>query len=170
MTKTVYLSLGSNLGDRVANLREATLRLRDLGRVTLQSSIYETEPVEVHDAQPWYLNCAIAMESELEPDAFLARALRIEQAMGRERTGRRSARTVDIDIIFFGAETIKRDVLEIPHPRMANRRFVLEPLAEIAPQYRHPVLQRTVRELLKDLPATAAQGRVRKLDMPLNTA
>jgi len=165
LTNTVYLSLGSNLGDRVANLREATSRLRELGRVTLQSSIYETEPVEVEDTQPWFLNCAVVVETELEPAAFLDRALAIEQAMGRQRTGVRSARTVDVDVLFFGNEVIRREALEIPHPRMAQRRFVLEPLAEIAPQFHHPVLKRTVRELLNDLPEDSAAGRVRKLSL-----
>lgn len=167
MTKTVYLSLGSNLGDRLANLREATFRLRDLGRVMLQSSVYETEPVEVAEAQPWYLNCAVAVETKLEPATFLDRALAIEQAMGRKRTGVRSARTVDIDILFFGDEVLTGGGLEVPHPRMAYRRFVLEPLAEIAPQFKHPVLKRSVSELLNDLLKSSVSGQLKKLDQPL---
>jgi len=169
LAKTVYLSVGSNLGDRAANLREATLRLHELGRIIVQSSIYETEPVEVEDAQPWFLNCAVAVETELDAAEFLKRALAIEQAMGRERTGVRSARSVDIDIIFFGDQVISRKGIEIPHPRMAHRRFVVEPLAEIAPQLKHPVLKRTMVELLNGLSTASALGRVRKLDMPMNT-
>ena len=138
--KIVYLSLGSNLGDRQANLRNATGRLLDLGYVQEVSSLYETEPVEFTD-QPWFLNCAVAMRTELIPREFLAGILEIERSMGRQRTQPKGPRIIDIDILLFGAATINTPQLTVPHPAMAERRFVLEPLAEIAPDVKHPVAE-----------------------------
>jgi 2-amino-4-hydroxy-6-hydroxymethyldihydropteridine diphosphokinase len=162
MKKTAYLSLGSNLGDRAANLREAISRLREIGEVAAVSGFYETEPVEVTAEQPWFLNCALALETELMPKQFLSRTLAVEQSMGRRRTQLRSPRTIDIDIIFFGNAVVETRDLTIPHPAMQHRRFVLAPLAEIAPEARHPVLKRTVRELLAELPTSA--GAVRRYE------
>lgn len=159
MKKTAYLSLGSNLGDRAANLEEAVERLGELGTVAVRSGLYETEPVEM-ERQPWFLNCVVAIETELMPKQFLSRILGIEQKMGRRRTQPKGPRIIDIDILLFGSSMVDTATLTIPHPAMHQRRFVLEPLAEIAAELRHPALKKTAREMLDALPAGG--GTVRK--------
>jgi len=146
--KTVYIALGSNLGDRVDNLLLARERIVSPHvRLARASSIYETAPREVRD-QPWFLNQVVAAETTLFPRQLLARLLRIEQEMGRRRTIDKGPRIIDLDILLFGDVVIHAAGLEIPHPRMAERRFVLEPLAELAPQLRPPRSRDTVREML----------------------
>jgi 2-amino-4-hydroxy-6-hydroxymethyldihydropteridine diphosphokinase len=161
--KLVYLSLGSNLGDREANLNDAIVRLGALGKIVTVSSFYETEPVEVAQ-QPWFLNCAVALETEKMPKQFLSAILNIEQELGRKRQANKvkGPRTIDIDILLFGNSIVDTQTLTIPHPAMHQRRFVLEPLAEIAPEHRHPVFKRTVRELRDALPAVPAVRKVAK--------
>jgi 2-amino-4-hydroxy-6-hydroxymethyldihydropteridine diphosphokinase len=156
--KPVYLSLGSNLGDRAAHLNEAIARLEALGKVEAVSSFYETEPVEM-TAQPWFLNCAVKLDTEKMPRQLLANVLALEQEMGRRRRQKKGPRTIDIDILLFGTSIVETQGLVIPHPRLHERRFVLEPLAEIAPEVRHPVFMRTIRELRDRLPPGQAVKR-----------
>jgi 2-amino-4-hydroxy-6-hydroxymethyldihydropteridine diphosphokinase len=161
MLHLAYLSLGSNIGDRTANLHDAIGRLATVGRFVALSSFYETEPVEFTD-QPWFLNCAAGLETVLAPEPLMARLLQIEQEMGRQRVQKKGPRTVDIDILLFDDLILNSDEVVIPHPAMHERRFVLEPLAQIAAEVRHPVLRKTVRELLDALPAGQTVRRLQK--------
>jgi len=157
----VYLSLGSNVGDRAGNLNTAIGRLRALGEVVAVSSFYETEPVEF-TAQPWFLNCAVTLDTENTPQRLLAGILEIEQQLGRQRGQKNGPRTIDLDILLFGNSIVEDRGLTIPHPAMHERRFVLEPLAEVAPDARHPVFKRTIRELLDALPTGQAVRKANK--------
>ncbi|HUE52107.1 MAG TPA: 2-amino-4-hydroxy-6-hydroxymethyldihydropteridine diphosphokinase [Terriglobales bacterium] len=157
--EVVYLSLGSNVGDRSANLAAAIASLRSLGEVTSVSSLYETEPVGF-TAQPWFLNCAVKLMTDKTPKQLLADILDLEQKMGRVRAQKNGPRIIDVDILLFGESIVETKGLTVPHPAMHQRRFVLEPLAEIAPELRHPVLNRTIRQLRDALPPGQA---VRKL-------
>ena len=145
-----YLSLGSNLGDREANLRDAIARLGPLGTVTAVSSFYETEPVDFLD-QPWFLNCVALLETDLLPKTLLQRLLEIERSLGRERLQPKGPRLIDIDILLCGDKIIHEPGLTIPHPALHQRRFVLEPLAQIAPGVVHPILKKSAQELLTGL-------------------
>jgi 2-amino-4-hydroxy-6-hydroxymethyldihydropteridine diphosphokinase len=165
MPTIAYLSLGSNIGDRAENLRTAIDHLRASGRVIAISSFYETEPVEFTD-QPWFLNCAVALETEAPAQELLVKILDIEKKMGRQRTGQQKGpRILDIDIVLFGDVVVGAPGLTIPHPTMHQRRFVLEPLAEIAPNAYHPVLRQTVRELRDALPAGQAARRIENTEL-----
>jgi 2-amino-4-hydroxy-6-hydroxymethyldihydropteridine diphosphokinase len=148
----VFLGLGTNLGDRLRNLREARERIQSLGlKITGASSIYETEPVG-YDLQPWFLNQVIevaVVARVFEAEDLLEALLRIEAEMGRERE--RGPRVIDIDLLMFGQSVFSKTEIIVPHPRMHLRRFVLEPLCEIAPDLRHPSFERTVREMLVTL-------------------
>jgi 2-amino-4-hydroxy-6-hydroxymethyldihydropteridine diphosphokinase len=151
MSNIAYLSLGSNMGDREGHLRDAILRLRSNGQVISVSSLYETEPVEFRN-QAWFLNCAVGLATSLTPTQLMAQILEIEKTIGRQRILKKGPRTIDIDILLFGDLIVNSPELTIPHPAMHLRRFVLEPLAEIAPESRHPIFKRTTCELLAELP------------------
>jgi 2-amino-4-hydroxy-6-hydroxymethyldihydropteridine diphosphokinase len=150
------IALGSNLesrfGDREANLREAVRRTGALGEVRAVSSFYETEPVGYLE-QPRFLNGALLLETDLDPRALMRELLAMERAMGRERLGAiaKGPRVIDLDLLLFGDWVLWAEELILPHPRMEERRFVLEPLVEIAPEWVHPVLGVAVRELLERL-------------------
>lgn len=150
--KGIYLSLGSNIGDRALNIAHAIEALPPRGiRVVRQSSLYETEPVELR-AQEWFLNCVAEVETDLTPQELMEALLEIERSMGRMRLAPKGPRIIDLDILFFGSAIVRETGLEIPHPRMAERRFVLVPLAAIAPNAMHPVREKTIAELLAETP------------------
>jgi 2-amino-4-hydroxy-6-hydroxymethyldihydropteridine diphosphokinase len=157
--EVAYLSLGSNLGDRAANLRAALAQLKEAGSLRAVSSLYETQPVDVPD-QPWFLNCVAAIETGKTPRQLLRFVLSIEAALGRFRLHDKGPRKIDIDVLLFGDRVLEEPGLIIPHPTMQRRRFVLEPLAEIAPEARHPVLKKTARELLAALDNSQIVRRV----------
>lgn len=151
------VALGSNLpsryGDREENLREALKRLGDTAHVAAVSSFYDTEPVGYQE-QPRFLNAAALIDTELGPTEFLRALLAIERAMGRDRssTVAKGPRVIDLDLLVYGDVTMQSEELTLPHPAMHERRFVLEPVVEITPERMHPLLGKTMRELLEELP------------------
>ena len=151
MNKLVYLGLGSNLGDRKGAIERAIEKMAEQGiRVVRRSSLFETEPMELRD-QPWFLNLVVEAETELFPRQLLNKILAIERELGRRRRERNGPREIDIDVLLYGKSVVRIDALEIPHPRMQDRRFVLAPLIELAPEMRHPVVKKTFRQLLETL-------------------
>jgi 2-amino-4-hydroxy-6-hydroxymethyldihydropteridine diphosphokinase len=147
---TVYLSLGSNIGDREANLRAAIAALSPADvHIRRVSSLYETEPVDYLD-QPWFLNCVVQAETELEPLALLQVLHSIESQLGSKKAFSKGPRKIDLDILLYGDESIDTRDLQIPHPRMLLRRFVLAPLAELAPTLQHPSWQAKAAQLLAE--------------------
>jgi len=158
---TIYLSLGSNLGDRQANIRAAIAALPSAGaQVNQISSLYETEPVDFLD-QPWFLNCVVETETSLEPHALLQALHSIETQLGSKKEFAKGPRKIDLDILLYGAETIATPDLQVPHPRMLQRRFVLAPLAEIVPNLQHPSWPATAAVLLDRV---ADSSRVTRLN------
>lgn len=146
--KLIYLSLGSNLGDRAVNLARGIDALPEVGvRALRRSSIYETEPVDFL-AQPWFLNCVIEVQTSLGPGELLEKLQSIERKLGPQKDFARGPRILDLDILFYGDDVVHETGLVIPHPRLADRRFVLVPLVEIAPGFRHPALHKSAAELL----------------------
>ena len=160
----VYLALGSNLGDRQAYLKSAVESL-SFGDIELvrSASIYETEPRDLVD-QPWFLNTVVEANTLLSPEQLLETCLDVEEENSRRRTEVKEPRTLDIDIIFYGDRIVRKPGLSIPHPAFRQRRFVLEPLAEIAPDFVDPITGYTVRQLLKDV---YDSGEIRLFGPPL---
>jgi len=159
--KTVYLSFGSNVGKRESNLRAAIEALPAVGlRVTRVSAFYETEPVDYLE-QAWFLNCVVEGETKKTAVELLRSLREIETRMGSKKLVAKGPRLIDMDILLYGQETIETPDLQVPHPRMHLRRFVLVPLAEIAPEVIHPATNLTIRQLLRQTPDFSA---VRELE------
>ena len=153
---TAYICVGSNLGDRLENCRRGVARLTrdESSRLVEESAVYQTEPVDYLD-QDWFVNCAVKIETLLEPLDLLDRLKSIEREVGRTRSSVRfGPRVLDLDIIFYDELVMDHRMLAIPHPRMHKRRFVLKPLCDIDPHIYHPILRRTVQSLLEDLDET----------------
>jgi 2-amino-4-hydroxy-6-hydroxymethyldihydropteridine diphosphokinase len=154
---TAYIALGSNLGPREETLRAAIAQIaREIGPVNAVSTFRETVPVDAPPHSPLFVNAVASVETELPASELMQRLLEIERALGRDRSGagrgettRNAPRPIDLDLLLFGDAVLNEEGLTVPHPRMHQRRFVLEPLAEIAPLVRHPVLGETIESLLK---------------------
>jgi 2-amino-4-hydroxy-6-hydroxymethyldihydropteridine diphosphokinase len=167
---TAYIALGSNLGNRAEALSSAVGHLSSLGRLVALSSLYETEPVGYHD-QPAFLNAVVALETQLEPLPLLRGLLAIERQVGRDRSlgALKGPRTLDLDLLLMGDWIVAGEELTLPHPELDQRRFVLAPLAEIAPELRHPESNQTMAELLALLP-DEGENRVSAVRRLLATA
>jgi 2-amino-4-hydroxy-6-hydroxymethyldihydropteridine diphosphokinase len=152
MPITAYISLGSNLGDRAGNLLLGIRGILDVGHeVTRLSQIYETEPVETFP-QPTFLNMVaeLIVEARLQPEELLEQLLGIEQSLGRTRDSIKGPRTIDLDLLLYGEHLVDNQSLTLPHPQFHRRHFVLVPLAELCPNLEHPVIHRTIIELLQE--------------------
>jgi 2-amino-4-hydroxy-6-hydroxymethyldihydropteridine diphosphokinase len=158
--KRVFLSLGSNVGDREGNIRKALEQLPGVGvEIKRVSSFYKTEPVDFRP-QAWFLNCVAEAETCLMPMQLLRSLKQVERTLGRRPAVANRPRPIDIDILLYESVVVRSAVLNIPHPRMAQRRFVLLPLRELAANLRHPITKRTVSEMLQDAGDTSQVVRV----------
>ncbi|RLB40016.1 MAG: 2-amino-4-hydroxy-6-hydroxymethyldihydropteridine diphosphokinase [Deltaproteobacteria bacterium] len=151
---SAYIGIGSNLGDKRSYCLRAIKMMQQLKdtEVMTTSRFYKTEPVDVEDEQDWYLNAVVVLKTALKPRELMAGLLIIERELGRQRKKRWDSRTIDLDILLFGDLVINEKDLKVPHPRLHLRRFVLVPLAELAPDLVHPILNETIADLLDKCP------------------
>ena len=156
---TAYLGLGSNIGDKEENIQRAVELIKEKCEVSRQSSFYETEPVG-YDNQDWFLNSAMKVKTILAPKELLDFLQSIEQKVGRVKTFKNGPRVIDLDILFYDSQIIKEDDLIVPHPRLHERLFVLEPLHEICSDYIHPIFRKSIKELYLNM---TKEKEVRKL-------
>lgn len=160
----VFVGIGSNLGDKEGNIRNAINLMKGKCRILKLSSLYETEPVG-YENQDWFLNCVAEIETKLNPNELLEFLQSIEKKLGRVKTIKNGPRIIDLDILFYGDKIIKEDSLTVPHPRLHERLFVLEPLKEIAPEIVHPVLGKSIREFHSALDGKEAVKLVKPINL-----
>jgi 2-amino-4-hydroxy-6-hydroxymethyldihydropteridine diphosphokinase len=158
------IGLGSNLGNRQRNIEDAIKILEQTMKLIKVSSLYESEPMYLKD-QPWFVNCVVKFESELDPIKILKFLQDTEREMGRTRSVRYGPRIIDLDILFSGSAIIQSDTLKVPHPKIRERRFVLEPLAEIEPGFIHPVYRTSIAKLLRNLKSKETVRMIGKADL-----
>ncbi|HLG23706.1 MAG TPA: 2-amino-4-hydroxy-6-hydroxymethyldihydropteridine diphosphokinase [Candidatus Nanoarchaeia archaeon] len=144
-----FIGVGSNLGDKEQNIKKAVSEIKKISKTIKLSSLYKTEPVGFKE-QDWFLNCALEIETKLAPADLLKSLKEIEKKMGREKTFKNGPRIIDLDMLFYGNTVLKNKTLKIPHPKIRERKFVLVPLNEIAPDFIHPKLKKKVNDLLKE--------------------
>lgn len=142
----VFIGIGSNIGDREENIRKAISLIKEKCKILKMSPLYETEPVG-YRKQGWFLNCAVKVKTDLKPQKLLEFLQSIEKRLGRVRTIKNGPRTIDLDILFYGKKIINEDNLIVPHPRLHERLFVLEPLNDICPDFVHPILKKSIKGL-----------------------
>jgi 2-amino-4-hydroxy-6-hydroxymethyldihydropteridine diphosphokinase len=142
----VYLSLGSNVGDTEKNIKKAIQNIGDLYKITKISKLYTTEPVGFKE-QDWFLNCVVEIETSVHPEIIFASMQALEKKLGRTETRLDGPRTIDIDLLFYGDKVVNRVNLTIPHLRVHERRFVLQPMLDVNPDFKHPVLKKTIQQL-----------------------
>lgn len=147
----VYLSLGSNKGDKEGQIKKAIILISNICDIKNVSPLYLTEPVG-YTEQEWFVNCIVEVETETDPNKLLSSVKSIEKKLGRTKTMKNGPRTIDIDIVFYGDQIVKTKDLVIPHPRLHERLFVLQPMMDLNPGFVHPVFQKTIRELYAQVP------------------
>jgi len=159
-----YIALGSNVGDRESNIKRAMDLLKEKTKLISCSSLYETRPMYMEE-QGWFLNAAAEIETDFTARQLLDFLKRIEKTLGRKPVERNGPRIIDLDILFYGDQILKQNGLQVPHPKMAERAFVLVPLVEIAPTHIHPVQHKTISRLLSELNYSKAEIKIKKLTL-----